>query len=138
MIGDSATVLDVRLSPRARLLYAVLLAKLASTFSRESREEELLQELPVLVGLADEAAAEVQLLAGELVEYGVPSRVDHVVRNREPMWRVHPGPLPTGNKRRVCRPCAGCGACVCAEISMVPFPGFMEPQRAPCREIAAR
>ncbi|WP_431776461.1 hypothetical protein [Streptomyces cucumeris] len=127
-------VLDSRLSPRARLLYAVLVAKLARS-DHEGLEAELLQELPVLVGLAGDEHDQVQVLVDELVAYGVLSRLTHAVRDAKPVLRVHLS-APLRDAERACHTCTGCGACACAEVRWIPF--TIEAQCKPCKALAAR
>ena len=134
MLGTEV-VLDVALSPRARLLYAVLKAKLARSDS-EGLEEELLQELPGLVGLVEGEHDQVHVLVDELIAYGVLSRVVHMVRDPRPVLRMHHRARAEGDPERACHQCTGCGACACAEVRQMPFP--IEPQCAPCKALAAR
>ncbi|MDX2974710.1 hypothetical protein [Kribbella solani] len=133
---STEAVLDVALSPRARLLYAVLVAKLARS-DHEGLEEKLLQELPVLVGLAYGERDEVQLLVDELTEYGVLSRVVHAVRDAKPVLRVHMSAQGAGDEERACRTCTECGACACAEVRWIPF-APTEARCRPCKAMAAR
>ncbi|MFJ7416588.1 hypothetical protein ACIQWZ_38190 [Streptomyces sp. NPDC098077] len=142
VLSDSATMLDTRLFPGTRLVYAVLLAKAAGSEGNEVLEEQLLQEVPELVGLAVEEGATLLMMMEELVEYGVLSRIEHVQRetSAEPraVWRVHASALPAGHLRRVCRPCVACGGCACAELHRIPFADQLDAQCGPCKQLAAR
>ncbi|GGZ83915.1 hypothetical protein [Streptomyces rubiginosohelvolus] len=141
VLSDSATMLDTRLFPGTRLVYAVLLAKAAGSEGNEVPEEKLLQEVPELVGLAVEEEATLLMMMEELVEYGVLSRIEHVQREgaqRTAVWRVHASALPAGHLRRVCRPCVECGGCACAELHRIPFADQVDAQCGPCKKLAAR
>ncbi|WP_033354299.1 hypothetical protein [Kitasatospora aureofaciens] len=120
-------LLNPSLSPRARLLYAVLAAKMPSSSRHDCLETELMTDVPELVGVATSHA--LAPLMDELLDYGIVSQFIHRGAAR-PSVRVHVKALSLGDPGRSCRPCIMCSRCACEEHFRLPFP--VEVRCGPC------
>ncbi|MFJ2865924.1 hypothetical protein [Kitasatospora sp. NPDC087314] len=112
-------MLNPNLSPRARLLYAVLAAKAPNSFKHDAPEPDLMTDVAELVGLA--TGDGLAPLMDELLDYGIVSRFTHHGAS-QPSVRVHVKPLSLGDPGRSCRPCFACSECACEEHFRLPFP----------------
>lgn len=101
--AHSQLVLDNRISPTARLLYVVLLARLDEPDNPRS-----FSGLAPVLGLEDDA--ELAPLIDELDAAGVVDRTVH--HGQEPSTQIYIAPAQ-GTRTTTCQPCRECGLCAC-------------------------
>ncbi|MFF4384503.1 hypothetical protein [Kitasatospora sp. NPDC001547] len=101
VIADAAVLLDKKLTPQARLTYAVVLAQATAD------SEHTWDDLAALVGVANEHLED---LAEELAAAGA---VDFLVHGASKHRTITPHHFRQDRRWQSCTRCATCGACAC-------------------------